>query len=213
MPLKIAIVDDDARLAKALKSDLLNFSEIDSVLTSTDGLLFAKELEQMSAAKLPEIIIMDISMNQQDEGIVATRLIKKRFPDMAIIMFTISDEDENIFEAFKAGAMAYLLKNEPSSFILKTILDVKNGGAQMSPSIARKTINLLLPDVPQKSEKPKSVLTPRETEILEKTAKGRNYQQIADELFLSDNTVKKHIANIFIKLQVNNKVEAIRKGL
>lgn len=213
MPLKIAIVDDDARLAKALKSDLLNFPEIDSVLTSTGGLLFAKELEQMSEAKLPEVIIMDISMNQQDEGIVATRQIKKRFPDMAIIMFTISDEDENIFEAFKAGAMAYLLKNEPSSFILKTILDVKNGGAQMSPSIARKTINLLLPDAHKKSEKPKSVLTLRETEILEKTAKGKNYHQIADELFLSKNTVKKHIANIFIKLQVNNKVEAIRKGL
>jgi len=88
---------------------------------------------------------MDISMGSPDEGIQATRLIKDKFPSIDIIIFTISDEDEKVFEAFKAGAMGYLLKNEPPSFILKTILDVKNGDAQMSPAIARKTIRFLVP--------------------------------------------------------------------
>ncbi|MFM9840463.1 MAG: LuxR C-terminal-related transcriptional regulator [Cyclobacteriaceae bacterium] len=215
MPLKIAIVDDDARLAKSLKSDLLNFAEIDSVITSTSGIKFAKELAQMSEAKMPEVIVMDISMGLADEGIQATRMIKQQFPHIDIIMFTISDEDERIFEAFKAGAMGYLLKNEPPAFILKTILDVKAGGAQMSPTIARKAIGFLMPATidknnEQSTEEDKQ-LTVREIEILEKVAKGSSYQQIADQLFISVHTVKKHIAHIFEKLHVTNKVEAIRK--
>jgi DNA-binding NarL/FixJ family response regulator len=215
MPLKIAIVDDDARLAKSLKSDLLNFAEIDSVITSTSGIKFAKELAQMSEAKIPEVIVMDISMGLADEGIQATRMIKQQFPHIDIIMFTISDEDERIFEAFKAGAMGYLLKNEPPAFILKTILDVKAGGAQMSPTIARKAIGFLMPSTADKNKEQSTEedkqLTVREIEILEKVAKGSSYQQIADQLFISVHTVKKHIAHIFEKLHVTNKVEAIRK--
>jgi DNA-binding NarL/FixJ family response regulator len=215
MPLKIAIVDDDARLAKSLKSDLLNFAEIDSVITSTSGIKFAKELAQMSEAKIPEVIVMDISMGLADEGIQATRMIKQQFPHIDIIMFTISDEDERIFEAFKAGAMGYLLKNEPPAFILKTILDVKAGGAQMSPTIARKAIGFLMPATADKNKEQSTEedkqLTVREIEILEKVAKGSSYQQIADQLFISVHTVKKHIAHIFEKLHVTNKVEAIRK--
>src|ERR1700733_7934438 len=140
MPIKIAIVDDDVQLCKVLKSDLLEFNDVDSVITHHSGLAFARELEQFSISKRPEIIIMDISMGLPDEGILATRMIKNKFPEIGIVMFTISDEDDRIFEAFKAGAMGYLLKSEPAEFIVKTILDVNNGGAQMSPSIARKTI-------------------------------------------------------------------------
>lgn len=214
MPIRIAIVDDDARLAKSLKSDLLNFTEIDSVIVCPSGIKFAKDLAQMSEAKMPEIIIMDISMGQADEGIQATRIIKQRFPHIDIVMFTISDEDERIFEAFKAGAMGYLLKNEPPAFILKTILDVKSGGAQMSPTIARKAIQFLMPAIAiKKSGDLLEVeqLTTRESEILEKVAKGSTYQQIADQLFISLYTVKKHVANIFSKLHVKNKIEALHR--
>src|SRR5882724_9417799 len=111
MQIKMAIVDDEIRLAKSLKSDLLEFEEIESVITSNSGLKFVKDLEQMHLGKRPEIIIMDISMGSPDEGIQATRLIKDKFPSIDIIIFTISDEDEKVFEAFKAGAMGYLLKN------------------------------------------------------------------------------------------------------
>jgi DNA-binding NarL/FixJ family response regulator len=216
MSIRLAIIDDDVRLSKGLKSDLLEFNEIESVITNNSGLAFAKALEQMSIDKRPEIIIMDISMSVPDEGIHATRLIKNKFPGMGIIMFTISDEDDRIFEAFKAGAMGYLLKNEPASFILKTILDVQSGGAQMSPSIARKAIRFLVPENPKKNltdikESTPEALSIREFEILQLVANGLTYPQIADKLFIATNTIKKHMMNIFSKLHVNNKIEALKK--
>jgi DNA-binding NarL/FixJ family response regulator len=212
MLIKVAIVDDDVRLAKGLKSDLLEFTEIESVITSSSGLGFARELEEMPSSKRPEIIIMDISMSLADEGISATRQINLKFPEIGVIIFTISDEDTRVFEAFKAGAMGYLLKHESPSFIFKTILDVKNGGVQMSPSIARKTIQFMLPKSAKSiSEVDLSALTSREVEVLENLAKGMTYQETADKLFIGLNTIKKHMTNVFEKLQVRNKTEALNK--
>ena len=213
--IKLAIVDDDVRIAKFLKSELLEFAEIESVITSNSGLDFVKALEAMIPSKRPEVIIMDISMRLPDEGIRATRQIKTRYPDIEIVMFTISDEDERIFEAFQAGAMGYLLKSEKPAFILKTILDVKSGGSQMSPAIARKAIRLLTPQHPAKHvEAPEraDVLTQRELEILEKVSKGLTYDQIGEVLAISGHTVKKHMTHIFGKLQVKNKIEALRRA-
>lgn len=213
--IKLAIVDDDARIARILKSELLEFAEIASVLTCHSGLAFVKELEAMPPASRPEIIIMDISMGVADEGIRATRLIKTRYPDIEVVMFTVSDEDERIFEAFQAGAMGYLLKNEKPAFILKTVVDVKNGGSQMSPAIARKTIRLLAPQHPgrfKESLEKADALTQRELEILEKVSQGLTYEQIGDTLSISAHTVRKHMNHIFGKLQVNNKIEALRKA-
>lgn len=212
MLIKVAIVDDDVRLAKGLKSDLLEFTEIESVITSNSGLGFARELEAMPSSKRPEIIIMDISMSLADEGISATRQINLKFPEIGVIIFTISDEDTRVFEAFKAGAMGYLLKHESPSFIFKTILDVRNGGVQMSPSIARKTIQFMLPkNAKSISEVDLSALTSREVEVLENLAKGMTYQETADKLFIGLNTIKKHMTNVFEKLQVRNKTEALNK--
>ena len=120
-------------------------------------------------------------MGFPDEGIHATRLIKKLFPDILVVMFTISDTDELIFDAFRAAAVGYILKNERPSFILKTIIDVYNGGAQMSPSIARKAIAFLMPDA-KKSKPPKETteevtLTDRELEILRLVEQGFTYWQ------------------------------------
>lgn len=212
MLIKVAIVDDDVRLAKGLKSDLLEFTEIESVIISNSGLGFAQELEQMPSGKRPEIIIMDISMALADEGISATRQINLKFPEIGVIIFTISDEDTRVFEAFKAGAMGYLLKHESPSFIFKTILDVKNGGVQMSPSIARKTIQFMLPQGAKSiSTVDLTALTSREVEVLENLAKGMTYQETADKLFIGLNTIKKHMTNVFEKLQVRNKTEALNK--
>jgi DNA-binding NarL/FixJ family response regulator len=216
MQIKLAIVDDDVRLSKNLKSDLLEFKEVESIITSTSGIKFAKELEQMHLGKRPECIIMDISMGSPDEGVIATRLIKSQFPDIHVIMFTIASEDDLIFEAFRAGAMGYLLKNEPPTFILKTIIDVMNGGAQMSPAIARRAVHFFLPQSTSKlqahSAQEMGKLSVRELEILEQVAKGLTYKQIAEDFSLSLNTVKKHMGNIFEKLQARNKVEALRKA-
>jgi DNA-binding NarL/FixJ family response regulator len=213
--IKLAIVDDDARITRFLKSELLEFPEIASVLTCHSGLTFVKELDAMAPSARPEVIIMDISMGLVDEGIRATRLIKSKYPDIEVIIFTISDEADRIFEAFQAGAISYLLKNEKPAYILRTIVDVKNGGSQMSPAIARKTIRLLAPQHParfqEKLEKA-DALTQRELEILEKVSQGLTYDQIGDLLSISGHTVRKHMNHIFGKLQVNNKIEALRKA-
>ncbi len=213
--IKLAIVDDDLRFAKGLKSELLEFEEIESVVTCGSGLKFSQDLRQMVPGKRPDIILMDISMSMPDEGIRSTGQIKKLFPEIGIIMFTISDEDALIFEAFKGGAMGYLLKHESPSFIMKTILDVQNGGAQMSPSIARKTISFLAPPKEHKNrvEEPSEAeeLSVRELEILQLVSNGLTYAQIGDRLFIATSTIKKHMMNIFAKLNVNNKIEALRK--
>jgi len=211
---RLAIVDDDTRLVKALKSELLNFEEVDSVLSFNGGLGFVEFLAAMPAEKMPEVILMDISMQFPHEGIKATREIKLRYPQLEVIMFTISDEDETIFDAFKAGASGYLLKNESPAFIVKTILDIKNGGSQMSPSIARKAISyfrLLEKEVPPSPSKELSLLTNRELELLQLVSEGLTYDRIAEKLFISYHTVKSHMVHVFSKLHVSNKLEALKK--
>ena len=212
--IKLAIVDDNEQLSQALKNELLEFADIESVDVSNGGIKFFKHLQKLLPEKRPQVIIMDISMGFPDEGIHATRMIKELFPDICIVMFTISDTDELIFDAFRAGAVGYLLKNEKPSFILKTILDVYNGGAQMSPSIARKAIAFLSPAAPKSKPQNESteLLTDREFEILRLVEQGLTYDDIGDKLSIATNTVKKHMMNIFTKLQVNNKIEAIKKA-
>lgn len=214
--IKLAIVDDDDHLAKALMKELLAFPEFESIETCNGGIKFFRQLQQLPVEKHPQLIIMDINMGFHDEGIHATRLIKEHFPEIFIIMFTISDTDELIFDAFRAGAVGYLLKNEAPSFIMKTINDVFNGGAQMSPSIARKAISFLTPPT-KKSELQKetadgTVLTDRELEVLKLVEQGFTYDIIGARLSIASNTVKKHMMNIFNKLQVSNKIEAINKA-
>lgn len=212
--IRVAIVDDQQRIAQALKTELLEFSEIESVHLSKSGYGFVKDLAAMPPSKRPEIVLMDISMGSPDEGIHATREIKTRYPEIEVIIFSISDDDDRIFEAFQAGAHAYLLKNEKPSFVLKAILDVKNGGSQMSPSIARKAIRWLAPQPPKAASLSSSVepLSDREREILELVGRGFTYDLVGEHLNISMLTVKKHMGNIFKKLQVSNKVEALRKA-
>ena len=211
--IKLALVDNDARLLELLKKQLLTFSEIELIVTCTSGMRFAEELMTTSPDQLPNVIVMDIAMDLPDEGITATSKIKKLYPAIEIIMFTISDKDDLIFEAFKAGAMGYLLKNETPEFIVRTILDVKEGDAQMSPSIARKTIQYLaktsqkVSDVHEEAE----ALTSRELETINLVSKGYTYNQIGEMLHIAPTTVKKHMTNIFAKLHVKNKIEALIK--
>jgi DNA-binding NarL/FixJ family response regulator len=209
---KLAIVDDNIRLLKSLKEELLNFKEIDSIISSSSGIKFSEELQAMPQEKHPEVVLMDISMGSPNEGILATRQIKLTNPEIEIIMFTISDEDEMIFDAFRAGAVGYLLKNESPSFIVKTILEIKNGGTQMSPSVARKAINFFKSDkIKLKDTTLNSMLSLREQEILNFVSEGLTYERIAERLFISTHTVKTHMSNIFGKLQVNNKIAALKK--
>ncbi|MBS1543247.1 MAG: response regulator transcription factor [Bacteroidetes bacterium] len=212
--IRLAIVDDDLTLANALKKELMEFQEISSINCYDEGTRLLDDLERQQEGQRPHLIVMDISMRLPDEGITITSLVRSRYPDIQVVMFTITDADDMIFNAFKAGAMGYLLKNEKPAFVLKTIQDVLNGGAQMSPSIARKTISFLNPI--KKGENSAAsgseLLSPRELEVLRQVEKGITYDKIAESLNISTHTVKKHMMNIFQKLQVKNKVSALRKA-
>ncbi|NOS55707.1 MAG: response regulator transcription factor [Cyclobacteriaceae bacterium] len=211
-PLHIAIVDDNPALAHALRQELLAFPELQEITIADSGLDFVKSLASPKQ-KIPDVVIMDISMRLPDEGIQAARMLHDNHPEIKVVMFTVAEDDSRVFDAFKAGAVGYLVKNEKPSFIYKTIIDVAAGGALMSPGIALKAIRFFTAEPIQKNKNlPNNYhLSERELEVLRLVAKGNTYLMIAEQLFISLETVKKHLSNIFKKLHVKNKIEAINK--
>src|SRR5690606_14350970 len=154
-----------------------------------------------------DLILMDIQMPEMD-GIEATQKIKSVWPDIKIVMITVYDDDNHIFEAIKAGADEYILKDTTGKTVYETIMDTLNGGSVMSPSIAQKTLRLLKLATLSKSIPSENIaLSDRETEILELLSKGLANKVIADKLYISPFTVKRHIENIYQKLQTHNRIE------
>lgn len=210
MKTRISIVDDNTFLILALKEKLSFFPDLDFRFSALNGQEIVDKLEENQAV---DLILMDIEMPVMN-GIQATAEIKKRYPHIKIVMLTVFDNDENIFNAIKAGADGYLLKETKPDELHQGIVDTMNGGAAMNPSIAIKTLRLLRNPMVNidSNDKEKIRLTDRETEVLEQLAKGLSYSIIADNLIISPGTVRKHIENIYKKLQVHNKIEAIIKA-
>lgn len=210
MKTRISIVDDNTFLILAIKEKLSFFPDLDFRFSALNGQEIVDKLEENHAV---DLILMDIEMPIMN-GIQATAEIKKRYPHIKIVMLTVFDNDENIFNAIKAGADGYLLKETKPGELHQGIIDTMNGGAAMNPSIAIKTLRLLRNPMVNldSNDKEKIKLTDRETEVLEQLAKGLSYSIIADNLIISSGTVRKHIENIYKKLQVHNKIEAIIKA-
>ena len=212
MKIKVALAEDNNRLAISIKENLTLFNDdIEFVFRAANGKELLKLLQTEIAV---EVILMDIEMPVMD-GIKATELVKQNYPQIKIIMLTVFDDEERIFQSILAGASGYLLKDESPDKLFEGIKMIMEGGAPMSPSIAFKALNLLR-NSERKIEKDKTEiqsLSSREVEVLEQISKGLDYIKIADNLFLSPFTVRKHIENIYKKLQVHNKVEAIQKAL
>jgi DNA-binding NarL/FixJ family response regulator len=219
--IKIAIVDDDLFLLRSLKKDIEANPNIEIVFTAGNGQVCLSYLSSFKSEALPDIILMDISMPKMD-GIATTREIHLLYPIIQVIMLTVIDQDEKIFEAIKAGAKGYLLKTEKTENIIRAIEDVQKGGTQLTPMIARKMLYFLQKspieemnkDEQKTSPKSKEIpeqLTPRESEILNLLSQGLSYQHIANKLFISLGTLKTHIYHIYEKLQVKNKMQAINK--
>jgi DNA-binding NarL/FixJ family response regulator len=146
------------------------------------------------------------------DGIEATRRIHHLFPQVKIVMLTVFDDAEKIFEAILAGATGYLLKDEKLEKIIAALEEAMEGGAPMSPIIASKAMQLIRGKIPQATQTNFN-LTEREIEILELISNGANYNQIAERTFISPKTVRKHIENIYKKLQVHNKVDAAKVAM
>ena len=209
MSVRIAIVDDNVFLQKAIAEKLSFFDDLILKFTAINGKDLLTKLE---VNKNIDLILMDIEMPECN-GIEATKMVKSKYPQLKIIMLTVFDNDENIFNAIKAGADGYLLKEVNPNDLHQGIIETLNGGAAMNPSIALKTLKLLRNPVEfAQTEQEEIKLSTREIEVLEQLSKGLSYNIIANNLILSPSTVRKHIENIYNKLQVHNKLEAIQKA-
>ena len=208
--IKIAIADDNSFLIKTIQEKLSFFDDFVIKFTAVNGEDILEKLEQNHNI---DLILMDIEMPKMN-GIEATYAIKQKFPQIKIIMLTVFDNDENIFKSIKAGADGYLLKEVNPKDLQQGIIDTLNGGATMTPSIALKTLKLFRNpiDFENATTQEDIQLTTREIEVLEQLSKGLKYHLIAENLFLSVGTIRKHIENIYAKLQVHNKLEAIQKA-
>ena len=210
MNVKVAIVDDNSFLISAIKEKLSFFEDISIKHTSLNGSELLTKLEDNHNL---DIILMDIEMPVLN-GIETTQMVKQKYPHIKIIMLTAFDNDENIFNAIKAGADGYLLKEINPKDLYDGMQETLNGGAAMNPSIALKTLKLLRNpiDIKNPRDHEEISLSKREVEVLEQLSKGLSYTAIADNLFLSPSTVRKHIENIYKKLQVHSKIEAVEKA-
>lgn len=208
--IKLAIVDDNIFLQKAVAEKLSFFDNLSCKFMANDG---QDLLEKLDDNHNLDLILMDIEMPKMN-GIEATGIVKQKYPQIKIIMLTIFDNDENIFKSIKAGADGYLLKEVNPKDLHQGIVETMNGGATMTPSIALKTLKLFRNPIGFENHQPEHEvkLTAREIEVLEQLSKGLKYNSIAENLILSVGTIRKHIENIYAKLQVHNKIEAIQKA-
>ena len=210
MNVKIAIVDDNSFLINAVKEKLSFFEDLKVKFSALNGSELLVKLEENRHI---DLILMDIEMPILN-GIETTEIVKQKYPHIKIIMLTVFDNDENIFNAIKAGADGYLLKEINPKDLHEGILETLSGGAAMNPSIAMKTLKLLRNpvDFNCKETQDEISLSEREVQVLEQLSKGLSYNIIAEHLFLSTGTIRKHIENIYKKLQVHNKLEAVEKA-
>jgi DNA-binding NarL/FixJ family response regulator len=204
MSISVAIIEDLEEIREGLK----NYIDSDKELIVVSAVSSAEEAMIMLPKLQPDIAIMDINLPEMN-GIRCIRTIKDDCPATQFMMFTIYENDEKIFQALQAGASGYLLKNTEPSQILEAIKELHHGGSPMSPNIARKLVNIFR----EKNESTVSsaLLGKRENDVLELLSQGLLYKEIADRLSLAVGTVRQHIHNIYEKLHVHNRTEALNK--
>jgi DNA-binding NarL/FixJ family response regulator len=206
-PIRVLVVDDHALFRRGLQMVLEQEPDIEVVGEASDG----GEAVQQAADTLPDIVLMDVRMPKRG-GIDACTSIHETVPSAKIIMLTISDEEADLYEAIKAGAMGYLLKEISIEEVASAIRAVHGGQSLISPSMASKLLNefaSMIKRTDDRQQLPTPRLTDREMEVLKFVAKGLNNRDIAKELFISENTVKNHIRNILEKLQLHSRMEAV----
>lgn len=203
--IRVAIIDDDNEAREGIAWIVDNsegFSCVGSYSSCRDALA---EIE----STIPDVVLMDIEMPGMT-GIEGVGKLKSAFPDIEVLMLTVYSDDEKIFQSLRAGAVGYLLKKTPPDKLLEAIRDTHDGGAPMSSEIARKVLHAFHP---QQGATLQSPLSAREQEFLEALVEGHSYKAIAEKLFVSVHTVRFHLHNIYAKLHVNSRSEAIAKAM
>ena len=206
-PIRVLVVDDHALFRRGLQMVLEQEPDIEVVGEASDG----SEAASSAVETLPDIVLMDVRMPRRG-GIDACTTIHETVPSAKIIMLTISDEEADLYDAIKAGAMGYLLKEISIEEVASAIRAVHGGQSLISPSMARKLLTEFASMIKRSDDRqqvPTPRLTDREMEVLKLVAKGLNNRDIAKQLFISENTVKNHIRNILEKLQLHSRMEAV----
>jgi DNA-binding NarL/FixJ family response regulator len=205
--IRVAIFEDN----RNLRESLFNLLETSEQFTCVGAFAHCERVVENLEETQPDVVLMDIELPVVS-GIEAVRLIREKFPDVKILMETIFEEDEKIFQSICNGAQGYILKNTPPLEILNAIKEIYDGGAPMSPIIASKVLRMFKFNLA--NEKDDSFnLSSREKEILKCLVEGMSYKMIADTCFISADTVNGHIKNIYKKLQVHSKGEAVAKAI
>ncbi len=211
--MRILLVDDHALVRDGIAS-LLTANNINVVGEASDGLEALDKARQLK----PDIILMDIKMPHCN-GLEATRLVKAEMPNIKVIILTVSDDDENLFEAIKSGAEGYLLKDIRAEEFLSLLSGVARGEAAISPLMATRIIEEFARQTARKGRQhpAESELTARETDVLRLVAEGASNKGIASKLNVTENTVKYHLRNIMAKLYLRNRAQvaayAVSKGI
>ncbi len=204
MSIRVSIIEDHVEFRKS----------ISFILNSAEGFICSGEFDSIESAlkneEEPDVILLDINLPGMS-GIEGLPLLKKKFPNSKIIMLTVFEEDKKVFHSILSGADGYILKKTPPTRILQAIEDAVEGGAPITPIIAKQALNLFMNYVPKKNET--SCLSVREKEILSLIITGLSNDEISEKLFISLHTVRNHIRNIYQKLQVHSKSQAVVKAI
>lgn len=199
--IKVSIVEDDPDIRSGLELIISGTPGFEVVATYSDCESALRDIPQ----QIPEVALMDVELPGMS-GVEGVKRLKQTLPNLDIIMLTVREDDETVFNSLCAGACGYLVKTTPPARLLDAIREVYNGGAPMSAKIARMVIHSFRRPV-------ETPLTERETEILSQLCQGKSYKMIAAALFISQGTVHSHLKHIYKKLQVNSKSEAVAKAL
>ena len=208
MPIKVAIFEDNYLLREGL-CHLIHASEN---FICSGAYPDCSDLTHKINQSQPDIILMDIELPGMS-GLEALKIIKQNFPKIKIIMQTVFEDDEKIFDAIMNGASGYLIKKTTPSRLLEAIEEVYNGGATMTPGIAQKALALFRNNVPVKPGNDLGQLNDRQKEILELIVEGLNFQAISEKLFITKATVRYHVKNIYDLLDVNSKAALVARAL
>ncbi len=200
----VCVVDDNIELSEVLEIILMSEGFVCLGKFNT-----AQEAIKNIPALNPDVVLMDINLGIGESGIDCVRELKPIMPSTNFMMCTIYDDDDKIFEALRAGANGYILKKTPPVKMLEAIKELHEGGAPMSNQIAKKVVSIFHQKEHFTIGKEQFSLTKREAEILELLSRGLSYKDIAEVLFLSPDTVKKHVYHVYEKLHVSNRIEAV----
>jgi two-component system, NarL family, response regulator LiaR len=206
--IRVVLIDDHDLLRRGMRTMLESEGDIEVVGEASDGVDALATVERT----VPDVVIIDVIMPNKD-GIEATREIKSSLPNVGVVVLSGHDEQQFIFDAIKAGASGYLLKTAELEEVLDTVRSISRGGARIDPTVASQLLSEFQSYQSAEAAEAFAPLTPREREILQRMSEGLPNKTIANRLSISERTVTTHIANIYTKLHVNNRVSAIQEAM